>query len=215
MAAVKKLRPEDDTIFKGFVCKREVHEFLFSRTPVDESVAGSSRASPDGLGEVRALIFATRRVRVDSSSSDDDAPSRRSDDLAARALPEKQAVKEFGVQARAGGAVERLSKYHRRRGDYRYEKVRPEVATLVLAYRDDFWWSREKLGEYAATGGDARQPPDVKPELPWGVPSPAAAARAAASTIKREAGETGRAPDGKRRRLASAAEADEVIVLSD
>ena len=34
-------------------------------------------------------------------------------------------------------------------------------------------------------------------------------------TCKRRAGEAPRAPDGKRRKLAVASEADEVIVLSD
>ena len=144
---VKKLRPEDETRFKGFVCEgRDVHEFLFSRTPVDEgasSSAASAAAASSGLGEVRAVIFATRRVRVESSDDESDLPPRRSSAaLGARALPEKQAVKELGVQSRAGGAIERVPSCHRRRGEYYYEKVKPEVAELRLLYRDDFWFER-------------------------------------------------------------------------
>ena len=61
----------------------------------------------------------------------------------------------------------------------------------------------------AAAGGSVR----VKAEGEGG----AAAAAVAAPIVKKErrAGEAPRAPDGKRRKLAVASEADEVIVLSD
>ena len=47
------------------------------------------------------------------------------------------------MQARAGGAIEQIPRYRRRRrGDYRLEKVTPEVATIQLLYRDSFWFAR-------------------------------------------------------------------------
>ena len=88
------------------------------------------------------------------------------------------------------------------------------------------WWSRNGLldadappkrsrdaaataAATAAAGGSVR----VKAEGEGG----AAAAAVAAPIVKKErrAGEAPRAPDGKRRKLAVASEADEVIVLSD
>ena len=60
-------------------------------------------------------VFATRRVRVEDSSSDDEQGHSSSGAITATRLPEKQAVKEYGVQARAGGPVERVPRYRRRR----------------------------------------------------------------------------------------------------
>ena len=77
---------------------------------------------------MRALVYATRRERVESSSSSDDGGHRSEKSIASCALPEEQAVKEHGVQARPGSSIERLSKMRRRRrGEYRYCKVTPEV----------------------------------------------------------------------------------------
>ena len=144
----KKLRGDDEALFKGYVCEgRDIHEFLFSKTPVDERADASSSSSASSLGEVRALIYATRRVRLDhtDSESDDGYHRRSSDTLGLQALPEKQAIKELGIQSRAGGAVEHLPRYRRRRrGDYRLEKVKPEVAELRLLYRDSFWLERNR-----------------------------------------------------------------------
>ena len=106
---IKKIRPNEDTVFKGWICEgKDVLEFLFARTPIedDDARAASSSSSPSSLGEVRALIYATRRVRVESSSSEsDDDDDRRRDgrrrssaSLGTTALPEKAAIKELGVQ---------------------------------------------------------------------------------------------------------------------
>ena len=141
---LKRVRGRDSATFRGFVCHHSVHEFLFAKTPIDEHARGSA-AEQKCIGEVSAAIFATRHVRLEESSSDhDDDPARRSSaHISARALPEKAAVKEFGVQARAGGAIEQIPRYRRRRrGDYRLEKVTPEVATMQLLYRDSFWFAR-------------------------------------------------------------------------
>ena len=80
---IKKIRPNEDTVFKGWICEgKDVLEFLFARTPIedDDARAASSSSSPSSLGEVRALIYATRRVRVESSSSESDDDDRRRDD---------------------------------------------------------------------------------------------------------------------------------------
>ena len=145
----KKLRGDgDSTTFKGFICGREVHEFLFARSPVDERRdADASGSRPAHIGEVKALIYATRRVRIVHSESDSDDDEyhrghRNLEMLGVRALPEKIAVKELGVQSRAGGAIERVSSSRRRRGDYRLEKIKPEVCELRLLYRDSFWLAR-------------------------------------------------------------------------
>ena len=102
---VKKLRGQDETAFKGWLCGRDLHEFLFARTPVDDnqqSAAGSgcgdSAATTSRrahIGEVKAFIYATRRVRAESSSDDsgDDSARRSSASLGLQALPEKEAVK--------------------------------------------------------------------------------------------------------------------------
>ena len=154
---IKKLRSKDETVFRGWLCRgRDVHEFVFARSPVDEHAPSSSSSSP--LGEVRAEIFATRRVRVDSSDSDsDDGKHRRSSaSLGVQALPEKQAVKELGLQSRAGGAIERLTSTSRRhRGDYRLEKVKPAIVTLRLLYRDTFWFERHLPPVSAATAASS------------------------------------------------------------
>ena len=103
---------------------------------------------------------------------------------------------------------------------------------MSVCYRDEMWWSRNGLldadappkrshdaaataatatgaAATGAAGGNVR----VKAEGEGG----AAAAAVAAPIVKteRRAGEAPRAPDGKRRKLAAASEADEVIVLSD
>ena len=215
---VRRMRADTPACFRGYACGRDLHEFLFAPTPVDDS-ASSSAAH---LGEVSAVVYATRRVRLDESSSDDDDPrSRRSSAaIGARALPEKAAVKEFGVQARAGSSVGRLPRYRRRRrGDHRYEKVSPEIATLRLLYRDEMWWAREfappaagtaktraASGAGAPCGGppatshagaeravklEPKEEPEVKAETQG---------LAADSGVRRAAGETGRDPYGKRRR---------------
>ena len=153
---LKKLRGEDQAVFRGFVCRRDVHEFLFARTPVDEGAPSSSARAAEGLGEVKALIYATRRIRMESDSgSDSDGRTGHQSyaALEARALPEKQAVKEYALQARAGGLVESIARHQRRRrGDYRLEKVKPEVATLSLLYRDAFWFARHT--DTAASSSD-------------------------------------------------------------
>ena len=165
----KKLRGDgDSTTFKGFICRREVHEFLFARSPVDERRdADASGSRPAHIGEVKALIYATRRVRIVHSESDSDDDEyhrghRNLEMLGVRALPEKIAVKELGVQSRAGGAIERVSSSRRRRGDYRLEKIKPEVCELRLLYRDSFWLARhsEACSDEAGgvRGGGAKRP---------------------------------------------------------
>ena len=81
---------------------RRDDEFLFAETPVDEAAPpSSSAAAAQRLGCVAVTVFATRRVRVDDSSSDDEQGHSSSGAITATHLPEKQAVKEYGVQARA------------------------------------------------------------------------------------------------------------------
>ena len=95
----------------------------------------------------------------------------------------------------------------------------------MLHYRDELWWARQRqlaggaggvgagaaaaaataAGAGAAGSGSSdtvvKSEPGVMPKL---------------NTVKREAGETGRAPDGKRRKLASAPQHEQdVVVLSD
>ena len=165
----KKLRGDgDSTTFKGFICGREIHEFLFARSPVDQRRdADASGSRPAHIGEVKALIYATRRVRIVHSESDSDDDEyhrghRNLEMLGVRALPEKIAVKELGVQSRAGGAIERVSSSRRRRGDYRLEKIKPEVCELRLLYRDSFWFARhsEACSDDAGgvRGGGAKRP---------------------------------------------------------
>lgn len=169
---IKKLRGEDYTIFKGWMVGREIHEFLFAKSAIDQSSAGhaggsSSSSAGDAssttqIGEVRALIYATKRVRIESDESDscdeDYHRSRRGvDALGVRALPEKVAIKELGVQSRAGGAIERVRSHgRRRRGEYRLEKIKPEVAELSLLYRNSFWFERNSSG---SAGGPAATAP--------------------------------------------------------
>ena len=139
----KKVRGDSSAIFKGWICKRDVHEFLFAKTPVqDDNPQGQAPGVIGSLGSVRAEIYSTRRVRIESSSSSDESDSARrsSAALAMRALPEKMATKTIGVQSAAGGAIDYLRGYRRRRrGDYRLEKVKPACCTLTLLYRDSFW----------------------------------------------------------------------------
>lgn len=224
---LKRLRGEDEAVFRGYASGRDVHEFLFSKTPVGESTA---RPRAEGLGEVTALIFATRRVRLESSSDEDEDVGRASSDaLGVRALPEKMAVKEFGVQARAGGAVERLPKYkRRRRGDYRLERIKPEVATLKLLYRDSFWFARHGDSSTSTPRPGAPASAPIKHEeaetkvaissherLASSV-SNAADMKPDAMPIRRRApGETARGLDGKRRKLARPEGDADVIELSD
>ena len=240
---IKKLRSKDDTVFRGWLCRgRDVHEFVFARSPVDEHASSSSSTS--SLGEVRAEIFATRRVRVTSSDSDsDDGRHRRSSaSLGVQALPEKQAVKELGLQSRAGGAIERLSSSSRRhRGDYRLEKVKPAIVTLRLLYRDTFWFERHLPSVPAATAASSasssaaattsKRDPDERPtDGAWWAQSarapeePVETAEAkhwggARPIAIRAPGETARGPDGKRRRKDGVepgqASAPDVVVLSD
>ena len=240
---IKKLRSKDDTVFRGWLCRgRDVHEFVFARSPVDEHASSSSSTS--SLGEVRAEIFATRRVRVTSSDSDsDDGRHRRSSaSLGVQALPEKQAVKELGLQSRAGGAIERLSSSSRRhRGDYRLEKVKPAIVTLRLLYRDTFWFERHLPSVPAATAASSasssaaattsKRDPDENPtDGAWWAQSarapeePVETAEAkhwggARPIAIRAPGETARGPDGKRRRKDGVepgqASAPDVVVLSD
>ena len=169
---IKKLRGEDYTIFKGWMVGREIHEFLFAKSAIDQSSAGhaggsSSSSAGDAssttqIGEVRALIYATKRVRIESDESDscdeDYHRSRRGvDALGVRALPKKVAIKELGVQSRAGGAIERVRSHgRRRRGEYRLEKIKPEVAELSLLYRNSFWFERNSSG---SAGGPAATAP--------------------------------------------------------
>ena len=99
---LKKVRPGETTRYTGYLCRRDIHEFLFAETPVDEAAPPSSSAeAAQRLGCVAVTIFATRRVRVDDSSSDDEQGHSSSGAITATHLPEKQAVKEYGVQARA------------------------------------------------------------------------------------------------------------------
>ena len=54
---VKKLRGEDEATFRGWICEgRDVHEFLFARTPVDEHANQRHSGASSSLGEVRALM---------------------------------------------------------------------------------------------------------------------------------------------------------------
>ncbi|KAL1527693.1 hypothetical protein AB1Y20_009079 [Prymnesium parvum] len=213
---VKKLRPDDEVGFAGYLVRRQIHEFTFARAPVDEGA--SSRAPlPEGLGEVKALVYATRKERVESSSSSEEEGGHRSSrKIGSRALPEEQAVKELGVQARPGASIEHIKTVRgRRRGEYRLCKVVPEVSTLVLHYRGELWWARHRHEINAARGqstqlGGSSSNLEVKPEVGADhqtIPSQQAAAR--------EVGETGRAPDGKRRKLATAPQGVELIELSD
>ena len=113
---LKKVRPGETTRYTGYLCRRDIHEFLFAETPVDEAAPpSSSAAAAQRLGCVAVTVFATRRVRVEDSSSDDEQGHSSSGAITATRLPEKQAVKEYGVQARAGGPVERVPRYRRRR----------------------------------------------------------------------------------------------------
>ena len=168
------MRPGETTRYTGYLCRRDIHEFLFAETPVDEAAPPrSSAAAAQRLGCVAVTVFATRRVRVEDSSSDDEQGHSSSGAITATRLPEKQAVKEYGVQARAGGPVERVPRYRRRRrGEWRLEKVKPAVATVRTSlyppvsrwlsispftvlwrsqvrvrYRDEMWWSRHGLLE--------------------------------------------------------------------
>ena len=144
------MRPGETTRYTGYLCRRDIHEFLFAETPVDEAAPpSSSAAAAQRLGCVAVTVFATRRVRVEDSSpnpkpnptptpnptpspnpkpnpnpnqvrvedssSDDEQGHSSSGAITATRLPEKQAVKEYGVQARAGGPVERVPRYRRRR----------------------------------------------------------------------------------------------------
>lgn len=88
---VKKLRPDRETRFRGFLVRNQVREFKFAQTPVDTK--SNSRISiPEELGQIRALVYATRREQLESSSSsDDDAGHYSSRAIASRALPEAQA----------------------------------------------------------------------------------------------------------------------------
>ena len=245
---IKKIRPNEDTVFKGWICEgKDVLEFLFARTPIedDDARAASSSSSPSSLGEVRALIYATRRVRVESSSSESDDDDRRRDDrrrssasLGTTALPEKAAIKELGVQSRAGGQVDRLPNYRRRRrGDYRVEKIKPECATLVLRYRDAFWFARHAPASASSTPSThvpLPPPPTtsttttaVKPEPQaeetkwWRKEEPPVSSQpqpgggGARPMARRAPGETARGPDGKRRRKEGAGGEVEVVELSD
>lgn len=222
---LKKLRGEDETVYRGFLdSRRTINEFIFARTPVDEAAAPTSRAADASIGEVRFAVFATRRVQLDASSSEDESPARgrRGPELGVRALPEKQAVKELGVQARAGGSIETLPRHRRhRRGEYRYEKVKPEVATLSLRYRDSFWFAQHEPEPAAELRGEGDA--SVKPEPAASAPALAddVVGPSARPLLRRIPGETARAPDGRRRKLAKleptadGSSAAEVIELSD
>ena len=99
---LKKVRPGETTRYTGYLCRRDIHEFLFAETPVDEAAPpSSSAAAAQRLGCVAVTVFATRRVRVEDSSSDEEQGHSSSGAITATRLPEKQAVKEYGVQARA------------------------------------------------------------------------------------------------------------------
>jgi hypothetical protein len=54
----KKLRPEDETVFRGWICgRKEIHEFLFAKTPVDDAASTQAAASSaSSLGEVKVLM---------------------------------------------------------------------------------------------------------------------------------------------------------------
>lgn len=200
---LKKLRGGSTTRFRGYLCGRDVHEFMFAKTSVDEKASGAASV---GVGEVRVLVFATRQVRADESSSDEEAGHKSSAAIGVRALPEKAAVKEFGVQARPGSCVERIQRRRgHRRGEYRLEKVCPEVATLSLFYRDDFWWQRQRAARQASAASHRASSNSNCAPAPESAPS----------KIKREPGETGRGLDGKRRKRAVASAEDEVIEVSD
>ncbi len=180
---LKRVRGRDTARFRGFVCKRDVHEFLFAKTPIDDTREAASEQTC--IGEVSAVIFATRRVRMEESSDEDDPVRRSSAHIRARALPEKTAVKEYGVQARAGGAIEQMPQYRRRRsGDYRLEKVTPEVATMKLLYRDSFWFARNCGDPLIAAHNVASSPVPAGLRTVSGVgqAAPAAASMAAAPT---------------------------------
>merc|ERR1719221_1589242 len=81
---LKKLRGGSTTRFRGYLCGRDVHEFMFAKTSVDEKASGAASV---GVGEVRVLVFATRQVRADESSSDEEAGHKSSAAIGVRALP--------------------------------------------------------------------------------------------------------------------------------
>ena len=86
--------------------RRDIHEFLFAETPVDEAAApGGTAAAAQRLGCVSVAVYATRRVRVDDSSSDDEYGHRSSSAITATRLPEKQAAKEYGGPLRASSLL--------------------------------------------------------------------------------------------------------------
>jgi hypothetical protein len=151
-----KLRGQERLKFRGFL-EREgggIHEFLFSKTPVDAAAAVGARPHTE-VGEVRVEIFATREVRVES----DDRGIHQNDAAfgAESALPERLAVKELGLQVRAGGQIERTDLPRpRRRGEYTSEKIEPAVVTLTLCLRDSFWFAQhEGRGAAAAPAAAA------------------------------------------------------------
>ena len=37
---LKKVRPGETTRYTGYLCRRDIHEFLFAETPVDERRGG-------------------------------------------------------------------------------------------------------------------------------------------------------------------------------
>ena len=98
---LKKVRPGETTRYTGYLCRRDIHEFLFAETPVDEAAPpSSSAAAAQRLGCVAVTVFATRRVRVEDSSSDDEQGHSSSGAITATRLPEKQAVKGVRVSVR-------------------------------------------------------------------------------------------------------------------
>ena len=94
----------------------------------------------------------------------------------------------------------------------------PQVSTLVLHYRDELWWARQRQlnGAAAAANTGVEAPRASASTSSDGVAVKSEPGMPKLNTVKREAGETGRAPDGKRRKLASAPQGEqEVVVLSD
>jgi hypothetical protein len=105
-----KLSGDGRCKFRGFMrAGGGIHEFLFSKTPVDGAAGVGARPDTD-VGEVRVEIFATQEVKLESDEEGDDGKGIGKNDAAfgaGSALPEALAVKELGVQGLSYGCIAR------------------------------------------------------------------------------------------------------------
>ena len=150
---------------RGFVRKGGgIHKFLFSKTPVDLAAPVGAAASTTEIGVVRVEIYATRAITLSESEDECDLGHGTNDALlGCSVLPERLAVKELGVQAQAGEQIASVdSRRRRRRGDTHFQTIKPAAVTLVLHFRDSFWFetNRNRVASTAAAtrrtneGGD-------------------------------------------------------------